>query len=561
MGVSMFLKLKKSNFILGIAIGLLSVVSYFRIFSGFFQQDEWLAFARTILLSKEGFKGLVSYAFFPSVAHWVPLTQFSVYFLFTIFDLNYQSYAIISLLLHFVSVVLVFYLSRLIFKTRFLAALSSLLFGIMAVGFQANAWVLADTSVHAATILGLFSVICFFLFLQRKEGKLFILSLVSLVASLLFKEITVGLFLLLPLAFYLFSDAKLAGELKYPRWVMTVGVLYIIFRGLMFLPLQSSNSFSLSTSSHSHRFAYNIFTIPLKAVSQTFIPASHLRSVAEVVTSYLPGVWTGEVGTTAYEVSMLEKVLEPISLLTFVVFLFLMIIVVKSSKNSHFKKVTIFGFVWIIINTIIFAYAPERSGIIHIIDSRNLYFVSIGGSFVLVSLASLLVNGNIKKIVILLLPIFLLNIFWLERELSIVVERGKVRKVILNQIKKSYPDLPERVVFYTQSDTSYYGLAPEEKILPFQSGFGQTLLIWYYPTETFSKEFYEDRFLWNIKDQGYKEIGERGFGYFRDFDLLRNVVEQYSISLDSVIAFSWENETQALLDITEQVCQKVTDGK
>ena len=151
------------------------------------------------------------------------------------------------------------------------------------------------------------------------------------------------------------------------------------------------------------------------------------------------------------------------------------------------------------------------------------------------------------------------NLYFLNQNLVEFTRRGEVRKSILTTIQLVYPDLPDKVVVYTQSNQPYYGLPPETKILPFQSGLGQTLLVWYYPTEKFPKEFFADRFLWDIEEQGYKEVGDHGFGYFRDLDLLRDAIGQYNLPGESVIAFSWDGKKNFLTDITQEVRNEIYD--
>ena len=146
--------------------------------------------------------------------------------------------------------------------------------------------------------------------------------------------------------------------------------------------------------------------------------------------------------------------------------------------------------------------------------------------------------------------IVIFNIYNLEYTLTELSKVGALRKNILETIKKNYPTLSKRVVFYTESDRSYYGLSPEDRILPFQSGFGQTLLIWYYPIQKFPKAFIEGRYLWEIKDQGYREAEGIGFGYFRNHQLLQEALINYNISPDSIIAFSWNGDSNSLKDIT-----------
>ena len=123
----------------------------------------------------------------------------------------------------------------------------------------------------------------------------------------------------------------------------------------------------------------------------------------------------------------------------------------------------------------------------------------------------------------------------------------------MQTIKNNRPNPPDNVVFYTESDHSFYGLPVDQRIMPFQSGFGQTLLVWYNQTENFPSEFLRDRFLWEITSQGYRVSSGRGFGYFRDFNVLAKAILENELNADSVVSFRYDLDTDTLTDNTNEV--------
>ena len=159
-------------------------------------------------------------------------------------------------------------------------------------------------------------------------------------------------------------------------------------------------------------------------------------------------------------------------------------------------------------------------------------------------------------VLITLLPLLIFH-FWTNRKFTDqILLRSRTRKSILDQIIKTYPRLPEKVVFYTESDTAFYGLPPEERIMPFQSGFGQTLLVWYFNQgENWPACFFkpEDDFLFAITEEGYRECSGRGFGYFRNFNLLQETLVENNLSKENVIAFVFKLKYNELIDVTRKV--------
>jgi hypothetical protein len=266
----------------------------------------------------------------------------------------------------------------------------------------------------------------------------------------------------------------------------------------------------------------------------------------------------GDQNTTKFDLFVEKYTLQIINFLIFGAVALVVFRLIRRN-NERLGKVLLFAFSFIILNSFVYALSPGRSADIPLVDSRNLYFPLIGAALLLVLLLWRAAKEKSVQLMIFLLPFLFLNAFQLNREIRSLVREGQVRKDILVSMKRKYPDLPNKVIFYTESDSSFYGLPFEEKILPFQSGLGQTLLVWYQQTERFPSEFFQDRFLWEITEEGYREIEERGFGYFRDFEKLVKALKENNLSEEAIIAFRYNSEISKLDDITNEVRGRV-DG-
>lgn len=551
------MKIKSKYYILLVIFAPL--IFYLKLFKGFFQQDEWYGYAWYILHKDLSFWQTTSFFFAPSIGHYNPLSIGTVHMLFSIWGLNYQNFLVLSILLHALITLCVFYLAKIIFKGRLsLAILTALLFSLFAASYQATGWVVANIATQSATLLGVISAILFFKFLEKENRKYFVSAMVLLVVSLLFKEITIGL-LPLFLGVYVLFNKKRKLNKKVIFWIVLVGILYVLFRVSMLFAPNTTGDQIITQSQDFSKIVYNFVTVPFKALSQTVFPSDFIKLVSTEIARIFPEKIAGTYGSPQFEYFVVKRVMEAVSLVSFGIIMFIAIFTVR--KNKEYSKIALLSLGWIIINALIFSFAPEYSGTIFVVDSRNLYFISIGVALLIVLAIKVLSNKSHKKLLLLFSAILFLNIFWLNKNLTEYIQRGETRKYILNQISAKYGDLPGRVVFYTESDISYYGLAESDKILPFQSGFGQTLLAWYYKDELFPKEFFENKFLWEIRSQGYKEVDGRGFGYFRDLNLLVHVVNENKISKESIIAFRWRSKEGVLTNITDEVIKKLYDKK
>lgn len=532
---------------------LLAIAIYFTILDGFFQQDEWLGFARFILLKDTGFLNIISYAFTTFSGHYVPLSLFSVFGIFSVFGLNYTPYALVSILLHIVNIILVFYFCRTFLKNDNLALFSTILFSISSSNYQATAWTVADLSIHAATIFGLLSLICILKFLETDIFKFFLASLLLLVISLLFKEIAVGFFAFIPVLIMVLGKRGVLRYRKHLLIFLIVGLIYIIFRVTSLFSLDRADSPSKLVPQSAKYPVYNFLTVPLKSVSQTAVPIEVLIATSYKIGELLPDSLTGVKNTPIYNIFVEKRILEVVSIITFLIITIGTLSLFKKTENKRLKNIIILNFLFVIFNSFIFAFAPERIGIINIIDSRNLYLSSVGTSILVVLAIYVLLKKDFVKIFILIVVVSAFNIYYLGSKLAALNQMGISRKAILESVKDFYPKLPQKVIFYTESDRSFYGLGENERILPFQSGFGQTLLSWYYQSERFPKELYDNKFLWEITAQGYKEVDKRGFGYFRDFKLLAQTLESVSLSPDVVRGLRYDSQTGMVEDNTEEV--------
>ncbi len=540
--------MRKNIFIL-ILIASLSIWLYFPILGDFFQQDEWAGFSDYYQVDGGNYLKYVAQSFIPDPGHYVPLFKILFATSFKLFQFDYWKWASLSILWHILNSVLVYILAKRLFKDEIKSILTSLLFIVFAAGQQATSWAVADGATHGATFFVLLSLIFF------TESKILI-SILMLTISMLFKEISIAMFAFYPLLImYQNHTNKLKILDKNIFYFVAAGITYFIFRYLTFLGIFSNVAAPVITESQGlNEILFNVFTFPVKGISQTIVPPYVYLEASKFVAVWLPDGITGLPGTTYFDNFYLQYVSGALVLGVFIIVLLLTIFVIKAKKGKV-VAIALFGLLFTALNSMIYALSPGRSSSVPIIDSRNLYLPSVGIIFLIASVASSFRNFKWGVLVISLFIVF--NIAITRQELNKISTIGGHRQGILQQIYRDNLKLSNKQIFYFESDTSYYGLPDEVRILPFQSGMGKTLLVWYQNTEKFPLEFFRDSYLWPIDSQGYKEVKDRGFGYFREFDLLKVAIKEYNLPVDSVVAYSWNSKENKLTDITEKVRLKL----
>jgi hypothetical protein len=150
------------------------------------------------------------------------------------------------------------------------------------------------------------------------------------------------------------------------------------------------------------------------------------------------------------------------------------------------------------------------------------------------------------------------HVLKIRRDIAYQVAVGELRASMLRTIIQNYPSLPSRVIFFVESDAPYYGLPYEEPIVPFQSGFGQTLLIWYNAHGIeLPACLFERNYLYVLLSEDYKECQGQGFGYFRKRTTLNQAIRTYTIDANEVLAFRFTSSTNVFQDVTAEIREKI----
>ena len=530
----------------------LAFIAFGRLPFAFFQQDEWAIIGTFIYFDKTNlswFERLFTYG--PNT-HTIPLSGILSYFEYKLAGLNFSYYAYFSIAMHSMNVFLVFYLAYLFFKKKLPAFIAGFVFLVDFIPSQGITWIATTSATAGATAFTLFSLIYLTKFLLYKNKNIFVvLSLVFLFVSLLFKESSFFMFLFIPVYWLVFNYKKNdKHSLNFLIALTFVGGLYILPR--LLLATTPSVSDGLAHPSILD-YLYRIITFPVKAISQSVIPSDFIRYIADRLVTISQSL--------------------RLDLLSYFFTLIILILCVwlykKAIKNNMptYAHIIIISVIFIALSVLPLIFIPGNSGYFSFFDGRYLYMGAIFKSILFANIFFFLYSFLGRKKIIIFSVLFfafftIFNILSIRNSLEIEIVRGEERKSILNQIQASYAKLPKNVVFYTESDTSYYGLPIEEKIMPFYSGFGQTLLVWYEGKgEDFPACFFKDKYLYAIIEEGYKECEGRGYGYFRKFDSLKTAILKYSIDPKNVISFSHIAGDEKLVDTSLEIREKLKSEK
>lgn len=524
-----------------LAITLVFIGCYWRVPSVFFIQDEWRVMA---LIISQGANYVIRGFNDNGVFHFIPINQFLEYSLFNLFHFNYYLYNVIGLTFHLISGFLLFILAKKIFNNTSSALLSALFFITFSNSAQLIMWPMVSLSMLSLSF-GLLSLIFYFDVLEGIGRYSSVKMAVFCLLALLTVEYAFGILIFIPIfTLIIWKNFKKTVFKLSPLYV--VGLIYIILRLYPFIVKSSTHLSSVKNFNILELFI-NFFVFPFKYFTQSLFPQDFIIGIGYLFSrnQYL----------SENQYFNFLAVTIGIILTIFLVYLTLFRKVVSNDR------LIIFGAVFFIFcSSASFIFLMGFGINFTIIPPRYLYFGLAGSAILLSALFSVLpkIFINSKKKIFLLGVLIIIVGFIANNIYALNLNHeGAIRLSILNIIKEKNQKLPQRVIFYTQSDKSYFGLPDNEKILPFQSGFGQTILVWYDLSQNWPIEFFSSNFLWEIKDVGYKEFSGRGFGYFRDFDQLKKAVQKYNIPKDAVIAYKWDSKNDSLSDISNQIREQL----
>jgi hypothetical protein len=510
---------------------------------GFFIQDEWQLFGIYGRLSNKSMSEILQFMFLPAVGRYVPLTNIVTFLAFTLFKLHFVWYALISIGMHLLNVVLAYHLTHYLFKERKYRLASTALFALGASGSQATTWIVANVNTHGATACLFIALILFFKYLNQDNRLFLYLSTAAIFISLLFKEIGIGLNFTLIVGILLFSKKKMLAKLK-DAAVLAIGMfIYIVLR--IFLVSFQSTSSALATDYQSpFIFLYNFLSFPAKTLLQTIFPLDVYLRLQPVLRIKDTGFYQ-------------NRFLEVFFVVLFIILIAFVYYIVKKAKATEDVRIILFSLPFVILNSFVYALSPGRSGVISFIDSRNLYFVSIGTSIFLISFLSVLLKNKGRLFNVFVVLLLVVHIAILTKTLIDFVEVGRTRRYILSTIHTYVPEVFPETVILVESDTPFYGMPETKPMVPFQSGFGHTLLVSYSDMSIYPETFYQDSFLWPIDAQGYRKEKELGFGYFWDFDALSKAVSENNIPINNIVSFRYFAKQNTVEESTSETHKKL----
>ncbi len=546
-----------------------AIGTYWELPKTFFQQDEWQTLSTITYYYNKGISGVIK-SFLPADAfsHFNPLAAIFPWFEYILYYTNFSSYAWQSIILHIVNSVLLYTFVFFWFKRKGIAFVAALFFAVNSIPHQAVTWVVNTNSYEVSTIFILLSLLFFQQFVSEKRHRRMhiFFSIGLLFISLLFHENGIFLFLFYPLIVLLQQKLERKKLLPILSTVMAVFVfIFFLIRVPFFFGfLHRLPAITDITHPPIMVYPYRIVSYIFKSLAGSVIPERNLIFVSEQVTRLAyPQFLTPDNLPNPYVAQSI--VFDMMSYVITIFFACLIIFFIRLTQQKKFVERIVWSLIFILTSILPYGFVLGKAGYASILEPKFFYVASIGVSMLIaLIIASLVQRFSGRRIFItgiyFLYGLYILfHVFSVRTYLDNLKKISVQRKAFLTTIQSSYQRLPQQVIFFTQSDTAYYGMPDTEKNLPVQVGFGKMLMVWYQKKEQFPSCLYEDHFLLDLLSQGYRYCDGRGFGYFRQYDKLLATLKENKLLPEDVIAYSWNGKTQKFTSITGDIRRKLKE--
>lgn len=557
--------MKQKKFLLLTVVVLLglTLLVYGRLPQTFFQQDEWAIFGYHISADKHGINLFDRLLIYQQETHIAPLSNLVTLIEYQLFGLRFTPYGWISVLLHAVTAVFVVLLATILTRKRWVAFVAGMLFLINSIPSQAVIWVATTTGTVGSAAFFLLSLIILIWYIQKGQRPWWMLmaSMVLFLVSLGFKESTVFGFLLIPIVWVIFTPKRVwYGMVRILGTTGILGFLYFLVR-LFILSMRTAPSIApeVTVAPSVGVYIFRSLAIPVRVLAQSFVPEkAHLEIARLILRLAYPRFMIGGSPDPYLVESIIADIVTVFAFFVIVVAIVAVGRYFQTTRQRQFVKVLLLSVIFVLLSALPLVLVPGRAGYNALVDGRHMYLTSSFASILFATLLFGVTKIFVKKkqlVIFVWILVILGSAYHVQRirtDIAHQVAIGGLRQSILKTVTTSVPTVSDRAVWYVESDTPFYGL--EESIVPFQSGFGQVLLVWYNARGVYLPScFFERQYLYILLEENYKECESRGFGYFRKKSTLNKAYEKFQFKPEEIFAFRFTSATSTFEDITDEI--------
>lgn len=533
--------------LIGITVFSITLFEYRDLPKLFYLNDEWLQYGAVI--TNGIFTGLQKYSLLELIlGKGRPLGTIIENIIMWLFPLQALPFAILAYISHTASGVLTYILVLRLTKRKLAALIAALFFVSSGISFQAYAWLASTVQAGLCTLCMIGALLLFQRFVESREKKFLLYSLLVLYVSFLIKDSSIILLLFYPLQYFLQRPGEFCWSIVKKYWYILVSVFILGVYKISVFP---------SGISRWVMYVVNESFYPVVSLSHFIIPYRFMYRAAD---------WFG---TNVYQFYTLREFSGhqfPIATnaISDVLSVFMSSFIICACIIMYFtlpkirKPMLLFVYLYGILFLPIAVFLDRRN--VSYVESRYMYMLNVPIAGLLGTAVAVLydrlnaTNRTVKILFFIPGSVLLLYFFYKQttinrREIFDYVLQGQSLQKVMANIPKARPTIPDRPIFFIDGKRDYYY---EQLKAPFQLGPGYMFALMYYKTGKIDKEFISSGYLWQLKREGYKELNGKGLGYFLTKKSLIDAFKQDpSLTISQIVALY--NDDGSITDISEMI--------
>jgi hypothetical protein len=533
--------------------------TYWGIWNTFFQQDEWASLG---FVQAQGLWGNI-----PSISLlelFAGKERILGSLLNNVFHYQFpfepHAFFFFALIVHGVNGLLVYVIGTKVLHDMRASAIAAIVFALASVPSQSVTWISSHTTVLPSALFALSGIYFYFLYRQRRAWVYFGVSMVLVYVSYLFKETGIFLIAWLPWVHYVLGSNLHQARRTLVQFLPGVVLFSLIFVIRLF-HLPGSPAVGVASASAVSPVVHvlvHALWYPLVGFSQVFIAPGILFRAASafqlLMYDFLRTVPSAPAVVTIVIADMIS-VLATVGISIVCAALYM--------RFAPVRRSILLCVAFIVLSFLPFVLLDRASSAYF--ESRYYYFAAVGAAWLIgICFSSLIRHAqHIRSSGVYALVVMLLwgglgayvykQSTYIRRAVAQLSITSSERVAFLMALNQRKAQIPQKPIFYIEGDSpGYYGIV--NLSVPFQQGMGYTLMSWFFETGVVPQSLLSSYYLWNINEQGYTEVGDKGFGYFWDKARLESLLlTRPDIDATQLIGYRYTSSNKTLTDITEEL--------
>lgn len=551
--------MKKINIVIFAILAFLVGFSCYRVFSLYYLNDEWLqlgsVYGSGVLAGYAGKLSLIDILLGKGRILGGLINNIFLYY----FHDNPTPFAVFALVVHTINSYLAYLVAKKITKNNHIAFITACVFSVPAGAVQAISWFAATTQTLGGMTFVFLALFVAIRGITEKKKSMQIASWFLAYIAFLFKESSFFVFpLLLLLPYIVLQKVQPVYRKKY-LFVLAFLFLLGAYKIMQFFGIDLNHLPSGQYLLTLAKAVFNMLFYPFVSLGQFFIPFRFMLRIAPAFATFNYGFMKKLPADNAISSVI---VADMISITLSFIYISLMIYVYF--KNRTLRKGILFSLCWFVMSFVpmaVFLYERNTS----YVESRYLYFsyfpVALMVGFILGEVWKF-INTIVKHkgiasvITYIILALFVYKqVTLMQREINQNIVYGNDIRTAISVFRTTYPILPDKPIFFVEGDRNYYY---QNNVLPFQLGTGYMLGVTFMPNPSIPREVLRDNYLSRFFDQGYKEVGNKGFGYFwNKKDLLKLFRTNKNLSVNQLVGIYYYGNDRRVRDTTPSLRKEI----